>query len=45
LELASLGLADYSQELPPELSELIDPGAGVAVEWLEEEGWHPSGDR
>jgi hypothetical protein len=45
LELAELRLGAYRKELPPELSDLVAPGAGVAVAWFEGEGWRPTEDR
>ena len=40
LDLAEEGLIEWSQELPEEKeSPLIDPDAGVAIRWIEGEGW------
>jgi len=39
-DLAEEGLIEWSEELPEEKeSPLVDPDAGVAILWVEGEGW------
>lgn len=42
-ETASLGLADWASGLPAEEDDLLDPSAGVAVRWIEGQGWQETG--
>ena len=36
---ASLGLKRWSQDLPADDDELLDPRSGVPLRWSEEQGW------
>lgn len=38
-ELAELGLEEWASALPEEEGDLVDPDAGIPVEWRPGEGW------
>jgi hypothetical protein len=38
-EWVELGMADWSTNLPPDDTDLVDATAGFAVRWVEGEGW------
>ncbi len=40
---AALGLADWAEALPEGDSDLLDPSAGVPVQWRPEFGWQDAG--
>ena len=40
-ELAEVGFADWSANLPAENDALVDVNAGKAVHWVEGQGWVP----
>jgi metal-responsive CopG/Arc/MetJ family transcriptional regulator len=39
LEVSEEGLSHWADELPHDDSRLVDPGAGIAIRWVEGEGW------
>jgi len=39
LEVAEFGMSEWASRLPREEKDLVDPGAGRAVRWIEGEGW------
>ena len=40
---AALGLADWAEALPEGDSDLLDPSAGVPLQWRPESGWQVAG--
>lgn len=39
LATASLGLTNWADDLPACDTDLLDPAAGIAVRWTQEQGW------
>ena len=39
IELADIGLADWTSDLPSDDGGLVDPRGGTAVRWIEDRGW------
>ena len=39
IELADIGLADWTSDLPNDDEGLVDPRGGTAVRWIEDRGW------
>jgi predicted transcriptional regulator len=39
VEMAELGLATFRAALPDDAAELVDETAGVAVRWVDGQGW------
>lgn len=42
LATAELGLASWSQGLPPGDHDLLDPSGGVSLQWTAQQGWQES---
>ena len=39
IELADIGLADWTSDLPNDDEGLVDTRGGIAVRWIEDRGW------